>query len=102
MAIQTFSQASFDDGNVTMQITFDDVSLVLQQLIYHNATTRGGALVLTGPKAGTRSCPANSDQTVDLTSLDIILVKRTGTGKYGPYVAYDLPGGEQISFQWPA
>jgi hypothetical protein len=102
MAVVPLYEADFDDSNVTMLITLDDVSLVVQQLIYHNATSQGGALMLTGPKTHTYQFPPNNDQTIDLTPLNIVCVKRTGVGKFGPYTAYDLPNGEQISFQWPA
>jgi hypothetical protein len=85
-----------------MQITFDDVSLIVQQIIYHNATPQPGALMLVGPVNHTYPCPANSDQTVDMTGDHIVMVKSTGVGKFGPYTSYSLPGGEQVSFQWPA
>jgi hypothetical protein len=94
--------ASFDDANVTMLITVDDQSLVVQELIYHNATSQPGALMLTGPRSHTFPCPANTDRTLNLTGLNVVCTKRTGTGKGGPYVAYELPNGEQVSFQWPA
>lgn len=102
MAIIPLYEADFDNSNVTMKITLDDVSLVVQQLTYHNATSRGGALVLTGPIQHTYPFPPNNDQVLSLVPLNIVMVKRTGTGKFGPYTAYDLPGGEAISFQWPA
>jgi hypothetical protein len=103
MTAVTLYDASFDDGNVTMHITLDDQSLVVQQLIYHNATTQPGALLITaGQQSHSIACPANSDQTRDLTSLNVVCTKRSGVGRFGPYVVYDLPNGEQVSFQWPA
>lgn len=102
MSLITLYGASFDDGNVTMDIAMDDQTLIVQTLTYHNATSQGGALMLTGPKTHTYQFPPNNDQVLDLTPLNIVCVKRTGVGKFGPYTAYDLPNGEQISFQWPA
>lgn len=103
MAIQELFGASWGDGAVTLSVTMDDVTLRLQQLVYTNDTDQPAALVMEGPIARTITGPPQKSVAIDLTSANVVLTPRTAIDKQGnPYTAYDLPGGEQLSFRWPA
>lgn len=102
MATQTLFSSSVGGNAVTLSITFDDVTLHLVELVYSNTTAQPAALVLTGPVNTTILAAANDARTIDLSTSGVTLVKTTGTNKLGPFTAYNLPGGEQMSFRWPA
>lgn len=104
MAIRTLYSASFAGDAVTFAVTFDDQTLLLQQLDYMNSTAQTAALNLVGPVKETISLPANAPATqVSLVSANVSVVAtqvfdpKTGT----TVTVFNLPGGETFEFSWP-
>lgn len=105
MAVSNLFESDFgsSEGTVSMTVTFDTVSLVVQQLIYVNPTTQNGALTMTGPVNETIITAPTAGQTitVDLTSANIVCVQQVVTDKFGTRTVTQLPGGEVMQFTWP-
>jgi hypothetical protein len=105
--IATLFQQSYGDpadgGTVSLQITYDTVSLVVQQAIYNNPSSLPAEAVLAGPTPGTISLPADTlNHTYDLTPFNVACVQQTVQWKGAQRTITTLPAGESISFIWPA
>ncbi len=103
MAIQTLFSGNFDNSNVTLAVTFDDVALILEQLQYHNATPQAAALALSGVVNTVIPLPANVTTNVDLSADHITVVATQVTNpKTGLLMTvYNLLGNELLSLRWP-
>lgn len=102
MTVATLYESDFDSvaGTVSLIVTYDDVSLVLQQLHYVNPSAKPATLTLTGPLNDVITCAANTTQTVDLTPFDIVCVTSQVTYHGLPRTVTTLPGGESIGFTY--
>lgn len=104
VAIQNLFLTTFGSqwGLVSMALTYDDVSLQVQGLVYSNPSPSVGALTLAGPLNRVITTPANDARTVDLTSSNIVCVQTQVTDRFGTRTETALPGGETAQFVWPS
>lgn len=104
MTTQQFSGCSFDSGNVTVDLTYDDVTLIIQSVIYQNLSVSNLVVTLItpgGPIVLPALIPGTPLTTLSVVADAVTMNKTTVTGKFGPGPSISLPAGYGWNFAWP-
>lgn len=104
MAKQELYQAIFGSqwGDVSLTLSFDDVTLQVLSLDYINPSPLPGTLTLAGQLNRVITTQVNTTASVDLTPANVICIQTQVTGKFGTFTQTELPGNETIQFVWPS